>query len=362
MRFQCSCAVVLALVSVPVAASESPEASPSLVLSRRFITSELASKVQDVRWADDDSIYLLSLEDGVTRHRLEPGLPSLGTSLPGSHNDSRIQDAQSTLCVSDQVVLSSFLGISNVWRLRAGTEAQVRVVEWPYFLASDIDVHGAEIALLGGRKVFDDSQSRFELGIFRAALGANTQDPRLNHPFDFESPGELAAIFDAMHFGAGSIRFSDKGDLLVVRGFSDEIELFSPSGKLKGRWLLGDLGFDYSGTKRTFEAGGRTTADRYRRFRAAPVVVEEALWVASDPAVLVRHERGGHSDWWLVVLDSIEPRRFRVPLSPSGGNRRVRADGNSQGEMVLVIGSDVGRAAEAPESSEEVFVFTVPLS
>lgn len=354
------CTLGMALAAGSVAAEDLGPSPSSLVLSHRFASSDRASKIWDVRWADEDSVYLLRIDDGVTRHRLEPGLPVLEQSLPGSLHDSRIQDAQLLLGVSDRFVFSSYLGISNVWKARSGAGATVHVEEWPYFLASDLDIHGNELALLGGRKRADGGESRFELGVFRANIRETLEGLRLDHELDLETPEALAAGFDAMHFGAGSIRYSAKGELLVAIGFSDEIVHYSASGKRKGQYHLEDLGFDYSGARATFQSTGSATADRYRRFRTSAVLIDDVLWLGAQPAVVVRTSPDGRPEWWLVILDGTEPRRYRVPLPASGGERRVRVDGSARGDIVVVVGAEVAWKAETKVSSEEIFVFSVP--
>jgi hypothetical protein len=136
-------------------ASSEPSAAPEirdLELVARFRSDSGPSTLAyDVRAADERSIFVLRLEDGVSRNALEPGLPVIERVLPGLLQDARIETGQTDLAVSSEFVLTSALGVTAVWREMSRSLQQFGFQRMDQFIASDVDLWGDEISALGLR-------------------------------------------------------------------------------------------------------------------------------------------------------------------------------------------------------------------
>ncbi|MGH9893426.1 MAG: hypothetical protein ACREA0_15840 [bacterium] len=336
---------------------------PKLEVLASYEPAPELSVAYDIRWADEKSIYLLRVAGGVTRNGLETGLPDLERVLPGAQQGSRIDFDQRSFAVSDEFVYSTTLGVYDVWHERRRDPREIRIRTREMFLATDIDLFGDELSLLAFRaEATPEGDLNGEVGVFRTSIADGEYELELLSGEKLLGRAQTAAPSNAMHVGAGSLRYSARGRLLVALGYREEILLLSPAGKIKERWALTDLGISVPDRSAILRNTRLSTEEQTSLWRKAAIAVEDVLWIGSSPAVLLR-STGDRVEWLLALLDRGKSGIYRVPLQRPESVVRIRMDGNSHEEIVALLGREIDESGNSSPSPgvDQVLVYRIPV-
>ncbi len=352
--------VVLAALRTSAAEPGPREKIAAVTVEKRFAYDPKTSAALDVRWAGRDSIYLLRHRDGVTENRLTPGLPWIRSVLPGGNQIAKVQ-GQTSMALSRDVIASASVSSQFVWAKiptsGSTTDAQIRRHD---VSVSDFDFVGDDILLLGYAGYGDGMGGTF---LWTGSLESN-EDLQTSPGLEKASSGaEVERRGTFMGYLAGSLRALPNGDRVVFPGYDNEVRLVSSAGKEKAHWDLAQFGVA-PGEKLT----GVFTTDQKRfhgqatafvqEWLSASSIVDDVLFVGKTPALIVRESNRAGSRWLLVLLETDRPRVFSIPVGPATGDARLRADGNQDGDIVILVGRRQSNSQSVEK--QEVLVVSVP--
>lgn len=344
------------------AGPEVPEAQAVEILARyRYGAGE--SPILDVRWATEDSVYLLRGREGVHEHALEEGLPEKRLVLPGERQSPDRIQMQTLFAASSNRLVAAGMAGQFVWRERGARSGEfgATVRKLPGAGIGDMDLDGDDLALLGipTGELFEKHSCRGVLWLSSLEDGLKEFDPIVIDK-EADTPAELGRICTAYIAMAGSIRFTKSGDLLMFAAYEPTLKLLSTSGKVKREWDLVELGIlDESFRLADVAPGGDVGSEIVAWSGRGTIVEDLASLGKATPLLLVRRRESARMIRELVRLEGDSVERFRLPLDASDGLSRVRLDVDNSGRLLLVV-ADRGVRIRERTAGGEVLVARLP--
>jgi hypothetical protein len=333
--------------AVATLADDSRTPPPALERIGSYDLKGVGGPAVDIRWADEKSVLILRPTTGVYRHKLEPDLPVDGKVLPG-RDETKGWRPWEHIASHDGFVVAASGSARLIWNRRdfadlSSREPRVQAMAGG---VGDIDVHGDRLAVLGmpSRQIFSDRGNRLsfvwvggmEDGEFRSF------ESWYREPLERPTTSDYQRIYGHNNGGVGSLRFSRKGELLVYLGFRPQILLFSEEVRRRSTWTLEELLPGYDGktiAEYTRMHAKREGATQYKAWLdASSLLIDDVLFVAGDPALVVRRVEEGLVSWLLGVIEGDRAAWYRIPLGEVDKHSQVKADALPDGDIVFLAG------------------------
>jgi len=353
--------VVLGLVTLAgtPALFAAPAPANLRVVARYPVPGEPTSPV-DVRWAGENSVYLVRFEDGVAEVKLAPGLPFVRTLVP-SNAVGHMAKFFWHVAASDGILAFAARDMNLGWRpIQASADRKVLFEMRHVGLTAGMDLRGDRLLLLGvGLSDYLDDKYDSEGGL--AGFGKLTSDLQELKPLRLDSEGRGAPHHSRCGIlDAGGARFLQDGSMFIVPAVEPGAFLYDAEGTLLRSWTNADLGVDdlcagvTKDVSRTF-AGSPLKA---RAWRSSHRVVDAVLPLPQGPAVIVRTMIGGRPTWQLKVLGSHGILNFSIPVSNAGPNDRLRAD--ARGSSIVILRREQIFSLDDESTPGELLVMELP--
>lgn len=331
----------LTLIVTLLAAAALPPAVIKVVSDQPLPAS--LSRASDVRWADDQTVYLSLVREGTVQVAVDPLGGKVREVIPGSTKPGEFWASFRLGASSRYLAVAAPFG-SLTW-LPLGRPQPRKELELDVM---DLDVREDRLVALGARR--DDRGQWAPTGAI-AWLGSLDQELRDLKPVLFDNRGPGAPSLNACgSFELGAVRFMNDGSFLVVPGVQPGVHLYDASGKLLRTWDTGTLGIDTDCPSLTAEQARRLQEPVARvAWLNQQRTVDDVLSLPQGPALLVKHVTAGQTRWDLKVLHrqgghSAHP----LPVSYSGFRGSLRADMRGDRVAFLRIGySQDGTRSEA---------------
>ncbi len=311
-------------------------------------------RARDVRWAGEDSVFLVAVEAGAFRVSLgdtEPRLESLiagGKGLKQVWLSSRVAATPQFLVVAGPIW-------EVAWKDRGGGELRREVA---FDFIEDMDASGGKVLVLGAQ--------RGEDGTFAPDGGVAWLGSLERGLSDFEAvqystagPGAQPMAFCG-NFEIGQVRFLTDGSFVVVPGFEPGVFLFDHTGRLRHTWETEPLGLearcDFSDEKHVVYA--RDPEARWAWINQFDIV-DDILPLPQGPALVIRSVSREGTRWRLVALRRDgAPLTWEVPISTPTTMTHLRGDLRGQRLVFLVF--EEGRPGSPDAVSPRLVITEVP--
>jgi hypothetical protein len=327
---------------------------------------EVPGAATDVRWAGRDSVLLATSGEGVAERRMVEELPVVRNVFPRDWKLGRWVEPINLAASGSRLLLTN-VDDRLAWMDTSAPDAAPPEVRKRRGYFDDADVRGDTVVLLGypTAQLFGENDQAFLwLGDLRDRLERWTALTALR-----EDRGDLYTTpgIATMRLRLGSVRILDDGDLLVVPGFKPGVHRFSPSGKQRAYWSPEELEaslFDAVGLERPETAGeplplaaGPQRTEWDSRFLASQrFVIEDAISLGDEGAIVVRHGSGKGARYFLGVLGA-EVRWYGLPVKARESIDRIRADYSQvRDRLVVLIGPRPGRR----DGASDLFLVAAP--
>ncbi|MBW8877758.1 MAG: hypothetical protein JF614_22545 [Acidobacteria bacterium] len=312
-------------------------APATLRVVARYAVPGAPSSPTDVRWASENSVYLVRNEHGVAEVKLAPGLPVVRTLVPNRAmgNLSRLF---SHVAASEGVLAYADWERRLGWRpIQASPDGKVLFTMKHVALTEGLDLRGDRLLLLGigVEEGLEDSYDR-QGGL--AGFGKLNSDFRDLKPLRLDSEGRGAPHYSRCGIlEAGGTRFLQDGSMFLVPAVEPGAFLYDDEGTLLRSWTNADLGVDdlCSGVTKEVSRTFFRSALKSRAWRSSHRLVDAVLPLPQGPAVIVRTMVDGRPSWQLKVLGSHGILTFAIPVPNVGPNDRLMADARG-GSIVLL--------------------------
>lgn len=318
------------------------------VLSTRDLSTEL-NKVFDVRWADDESVYLGSSKKGVVQVRIEEQSPHKVVMPAGA---GRSGWGYSKLGLSRRYLVGGAPAFFIAWQEVPGDQIKVE-----YFEAiADIDVFEDRLVLIGARK--DDNQKFSPDGAI-AWTGSFKTELKDLKPVHFSIAGAGARPMDACGpFNLAKVRFLRDGSFVVLPGVEPGLYLYSKTGQLLRTWQTDELGIDTEcglNKKEMYHLSADYDA------RAAWInqrrTVDEILALPEGPGLILRKSSDMGTTWQLKVLGADgDVGVVDLPFVGASPNWHLTADVRGERIVFLLLEYSI-----KPVSPARMIITTLPL-
>lgn len=318
----------------------------------------------DIRWSDGDAL-VLQPRSGVRRVSISKKCEIGETVLPGSRELKEPGRNWTALTSSGDLVAASSSS-ALIWADGAPSPGKPFSLESLRGGIGDVDLRGTRLVVLG---MPSETLYREEANWSTTIWAADFRDGRLG-PFEpvwkereaEKRAGGLVSLFRHNNNGAGALRQSSDGDILVSFAYRSEIARLSPSGEVKARWALAELTGVSDEDPATYARliGDRVSATDYDRWVGkAAVLVDDVLFLGRTPAAIVRlvgKETGQSAEWVLVLLDTEPPTKLRIPSAGVDPHARLRADVTSRGEIVILATQRIAHVGDQDGISARLLV------
>lgn len=295
----------------------------------------------DVRWADDDTLWVAAGKRGVYAvaadgQRASRPAAVVAADAPGA------PWLANRLAVSDSHLVAAAPVFSYTWSRRSPR----RLETVPFDVIVDLDLSAGRLLVLGGLK--DERQRLAPEGAI-GWLGPVDGGREALRPVLYSRHGEGArSMGECAVFGLGGARFLADGSFLLVPGVEPGVFWYSPSGELRRAWESREVGLE----DECATVLGRT-GDLARdpvlqnRWLARRTTLDEILPLPDGPGLVLRRTEDGINRWTLVRLDgSGGVERIELPFSSSSGWAHLKGDVRGRRAVFLVV--EHGPRAEEP--------------
>jgi hypothetical protein len=336
-------------------------APPSLRLVAHYAVSGKPSAPTDVRWAGDDSVYLVRYEDGVAEVSLAPGLPLVRKLVPG-RGMGKLANYFLHVAASGGTLVFAARDRDLGWRpIQTPPDLNVLYERRRAAITLGLDLQGDRLLLLGCGYEEGLGDKYDEAGGL-AGFGKLTSDFRELKPLVLDSEGRHAphlSLCGVLDSGAG--RFLPDGSMLVVPGVQPGAFLFNAEGSLIRSWSDADLGVDYLCAGVTMEMNIKVFDAKdsaSRDWRDSHRVIDAVLPLAQGPAVVVRSVAEGRPTWQLKVLGSHGITTYAIPVPGAGPHDRLKAD--ARGGRIVLLRREENLSLDDQASPGELLVMELP--
>jgi len=316
------------------------------------------SVAKDIRWANDDSVYVVRALDGVfevelggtLRRRL---MPAVETFAAIQHYDR--------LAVSDEILAVASRDWSLAWRPRESLPDRTFLLEnKPIALTEDMDVQGDRYLLFGLPKNEHPFASDGAV-VWLGTLSSGLKDLR---PVLFDEGGAGVPHFAACRaHGLGVARFLRDGSFVVVPGFEKGVLLFAADGHRLRSWKSEEVGIDTdcSGLGDQDKKALWTKPEAWQLWLNRHRAVDDVLPLPQGPGLLVRSWGQDHqAHWELKILSSSGVRTFTVPVVGRRPTDRLRGDVRNGRIALLLSASGFYGSPYASDPAGEVVLMEIP--
>ncbi len=338
--------ILLLLACFPVFAAE-PIGAVNILTARDL--SPALKKIFDVRWADDESVYLGSSKRGVIQVSIDSKSSQHKVVMPAGV--ARSGWGYSRLGLSQKYMAGAPTAFFVAWH-----ELPRGPVNSEYFeVIADLDVFEDKLVLVGARKG-DDQQYSPDGAI--AWIGSLERDLDDLKPVLFSAAGAGARPMDACGlFGLSKTRFLQDGSFLILPGVEPGLYLYSGAGKLLRTWQTDNLGIDAECGLSDEEMyhlsadlDARTEWVNQRR------TVDEILPLPEGPGLILRKTSGTATTWQLKMLGiDRDVKVVDLPFSGSSPHWHLRADLRGQRIVFLLL-----EYVAQPVTPSRLIVTTLP--
>ncbi len=343
----------LALFATPTPAS-------LRVVARYAVPGEPTSPT-DVRWAGENSVYLVRYEHGVAEVKLAPGLPVVRTLVP-SQAMGHMTRFFSHVAASEGVLVFADRDMTLGWRpIQASPDRKVLFKMRHVGLTAGMDLRGNRLLLLGVG-VEEGLEDRYDSEGGLAGFGKLTSDFRDLKPLRLDSEGRGSPhLARCGLLEAGGARFLLDGSMFIVPAVEPGAFLYDAEGALLRSWTNADLGVDdlCSGVTKEIADTFFESAVKTRAWRSSQRVVDAVLPLPQGPAVIVRTMVGGRPTWQLKVLSSHGILNFAIPVPDAGPNDRLRAD--ARGSRIVLLRREQFLSLDDESTPGELLVMELPI-
>ncbi|HEX3553607.1 MAG TPA: hypothetical protein VIA62_10310 [Thermoanaerobaculia bacterium] len=345
-------ACTLALFAAPTPAS--------LRLVARYPVSGEPTSPTDVRWAGENSVYLVRFEDGVAEVKLAPDLPVVRTLVP-SHAVGHLANYFWHVAASDGILAFADRGMKLGWRpIQTSADRKVLFKMRHVGLTAGMDLRGDRLLLLGGglNEDFDDKYDN-EGGL--AGFGKLTSDLQELKPLRLDSEGRHSPhLYRCGRLDAGGARFLQDGSMFIVPAVEPGAFLYDAEGTLLRSWTNADLGVDdlCAGVTKDISKIFDGSAPKSRAWRSSHRVVDAVLPMPQGPAVILRTMANGRPTWQLKVLGSRGTINYVIPVPDAGPNDRLTAD--ARGGRIVLLRREQNLSLDDESTPGELLVMELP--
>jgi hypothetical protein len=307
---------------------------------------------KDIRWAGDNSVYVVRALDGVfevvldgtLRKRLVPAVETFGAI---QHYDR--------LAVSDKILAVASRDWSLAWRPRESRPDRTFVLEnKPIALTEDMDIQGDRYLLFGLPKDHEFGSDGAIVWVGTLSSGLKDLKPVL---FDQGGPG-VPNFAPCRGVGLGVARFLGDGSFLVVPGFEKGVLLFTADGHRARSWKSEEIGLDSdcSGLGEQEKKDLRKKPEVWQRWLNRHRTVDDVLSLPQGPGLLVRSwEKDGAVRWQLKVLTPTRVETYSIPIEGRRPTDRLRGDvRNGRIALLLSASGFIGWYQESDPQGEVV--------
>jgi hypothetical protein len=337
--------------------------APSLRILGRYTLPPGGSPFTDIRWATDNSVFVMRTYHGLEEIQVGPDLKTLRQPVPPVKVLGGF-DRMARLGVSGQYIAFASEGHIMAWRSRDSKGPGLVVFRRKEIgLAEDIDLSDDRLVLLGTPyKTFPEA----EAGVaWLGTLGSDLKDwkPLLAAPAGPDGE-RSAALFDCETVALGAVRFLADRSILVVPGFLPGAYQFDAQGNPVRTWSQQEIGLTTDCRNISDEvsrqlAGFPSTRLPWLNQRR---VLEEILPFPQGPGLLIRSRRAdGKITWELKILGSQGVATYALPIVGNRPGDRLRADVHN-GKIALLMLSDFLPSTAKDDQYGELILAELPHS
>lgn len=330
------CFLLLAVLE-PVPAEPT---APSLRILGRQALPPGGSRFTDIRWATDNSVFVMRTLEGLEEIQIGPELRMLRQPVPSVKALGSF-DRMARLGVSDRYIAFASLGNIMAWRPRDSTAPGLVVFRKKEIaLAEDIDLSGDRLVLLGTPyKTLPYNESGVA---WLGTLGSDLKDwkPFLMAP---DGPGgeKAPALFNCTTLDLGAVRFLADGTILAVPGFLPGAYQFDAQGKPVRTWSQREIGLTTDCRGVSGEEGMEISGKGRLPWLNQRRVLEDILPFPEGPGLLIRSGRAdGKIAWEIRILGAQGIKTYAVPIVGSRPGDRLRADFRNR-KIAFLLHSDL---------------------
>ncbi len=358
--------IVLATGLSTVSSATARPAPLELRVAASYALPGEPSAATDVRWADDASVYVSRLFDGVAQLKLQAGLPAVRQVVPNQttlgttyyKTFSRLAASEDFLAFADRLDYVNWRALGN------SSDGTVRFDRKAMDYVEDLDVAGDRLLVLGAVSSGLPGARKLAAGGAVAFLGSARHDGGQRFkPVLFDPGGDGSPHLQHCGTAAlGAARFLADGSFFIVPGFQPGAHLFSREGAMVRTWNTSLLGLDIDS-----ECGSMTLERRNDLLRNPEKrtewlnrhrTVDEVLPLPSGPGVVVRRPEAGGVSWELDVLGAHEVETYEIPLR---GSIYARLRGDSRdGKLVFLVADDTQLHPAAKHAAARLVVMEFP--
>lgn len=335
--------------------------APSLRILGRHTLPPGGSRYTDLRWATDNSVFVMRTYEGLEEIQVEPELKTLRQPVPSVKTLGGF-DRMARLGVSDRYIAFASLGNIMAWRPR-GSAAPGLVVfrRKEIAIADDIDLSGDRLLLLGTPY---KTIPYTEAGVaWVGTLGSDLKDwkPFLMAP---DGPGgeKAPALFNCGSLDLGAVRFLADGTILAVPGFLPGAYQFDAQGNPIRTWSQREIGLTTDCRGVSDEEGVQISGKGRLSWLNQRKVLEDVVPFPEGPGLLIRSRRDdGKITWSLRILSSQGIATYLLPIVGSRPGDRLKAD-LRKGKIALLLHSDLIPNPAREDSYGELILAELPHS
>jgi hypothetical protein len=315
-----------------------PAQLPAFVVESQTDVPDVLHGAVDIRWANDQGIYLALTSRGVVEAPLVPDQGAVKEMIAGRRTLGGLFLAYHIAASDDYLAAAPPIYLVS-WR-RLDTPARL---EEPFEYVQALDVRDHRLAILGLRS---DEQRNFSPDGAIAWVGSLDKKLTDLKPIGFSTTGRGAAAATARGFlGLGGVRFLADGTLLLVPGTQPGVSLLDANGKPLRVWDTAALGIDTDCASLTAEQSKRMAGSIPARqdWLNHHRTVESILPLPQGAAILVRIPEKAAIRWELKLL-----RRdgtwgtVQVSLRGETANAHLHADSRGNRIALLLYDDSVG--------------------
>jgi hypothetical protein len=288
------------------AATETRRDSPFRLISEQAIP-ESQSSWTDIRWASDDSVYLVSAYHGVREVALDGQLTKRRRPVPGKATLEQFQEFGRLAVSADHLVVAGY-DHNLAWRpADPGGTGLVLFQHRAIATAQDIDLRGDSLLLLGT----PDMHSPQPGLIWKGSLSADLNDFRPLLPEDF------TPLWRCSPLSLGAARFLADGSLLAIPGIRPGGHIFDRNNRLVRTLSSEEIGIDTDCRGVSRELAHQLSSDpaAYDAWMSRHRVLEAILPLPEGPGVIVRSVGGDGKVRWDLRILPYNGQPARVPSS-----------------------------------------------
>jgi hypothetical protein len=284
MRWRSHGAVVVTLLAlVAVVWFAEAEAKPRAVriLAEYPVPAE-PSSAWDIRWASDNSVYLMRIAHGVSEVVLDAALTQRRQPVPDLETLNLVK-RYDILAASERYLAFASPSFELAWRPVGGKRGgNVEFKEKQVPVVAGIDLHGDRLLLLG----WMDGKHE-QAVVWTGTLGTGLGDLR---PVLFDSEPRETILAPCIHLRVGGVSYLDDGSFVAVPVLPEGAFLFDPSGKLVRTWTHEQTGLftDCSKLSREEYVGIVQSREKTIRWFNRHRVIDEILPLPQGPGLVLR--------------------------------------------------------------------------